>query len=84
MNIKTMAEDSNCELLILGWMCRFLSITVIKKLHNHLPKIMQKANMNFRILGTEEKCNGDTARRLGNEYLAQMMMIENIETLEQI
>lgn len=32
-------------------------------------------------MGTEEKCNGDTARRLGNEYLAQMMMQENIETL---
>ncbi|MEJ2194970.1 MAG: heterodisulfide reductase-related iron-sulfur binding cluster [Ignavibacteriaceae bacterium] len=43
--------------------------------------LMQKANIDFRILGTEEKCNGDTARRLGNEYLAQMMMKENIETL---
>jgi Fe-S oxidoreductase len=42
---------------------------------------MQKAGVNFRILGTEEKCNGDTARRLGNEYLAQMMMQENVETL---
>jgi Fe-S oxidoreductase len=42
---------------------------------------MQKANIDFRILGIEEKCNGDTARRLGNEYLAQMLMMENIETL---
>jgi len=32
-------------------------------------------------LGTEEKCNGDTARRLGNEYLAQMLIQENVETL---
>jgi Fe-S oxidoreductase len=45
--------------------------------------IMQKSNVNFRILGIEEKCNGDTARRLGNEYLAQMMMKENIETLNK-
>jgi Fe-S oxidoreductase len=44
---------------------------------------MQKANISFRILGSEEKCNGDTARRLGNEYLAQMMIIENIETLNR-
>ena len=35
----------------------------------------------LEFLGTEEKCNGDTARRLGNEYFAQMMMQENIETL---
>jgi Fe-S oxidoreductase len=42
---------------------------------------MQKANIEFRILGIEEKCNGDTARRLGNEYLAQMLMVENIKTL---
>jgi Fe-S oxidoreductase len=46
-------------------------------------KLMQKANIDFRILGTEEKCNGDTARRLGNEYLAQTMMIENIATLNK-
>jgi Fe-S oxidoreductase len=42
---------------------------------------MQNAGIDFRILGTEEKCNGDTARRLGNEYLAQMLMQENVETL---
>jgi len=32
-------------------------------------------------LGEEEKCNGDVARRLGNEYLAQMLIQENVETL---
>jgi Fe-S oxidoreductase len=42
---------------------------------------MKNAGVNFRILGTEEKCNGDTARRLGNEYLAQTLMQENIQTL---
>ena len=52
-----------------------------KKVSKAFASIMQKAGVNFRILGTEEKCNGDTARRLGNEYLAQMLMQENIETL---
>ena len=42
---------------------------------------MQIANINFRILGSEEKCNGDPARRMGNEYLADMMVKMNIETL---
>jgi Fe-S oxidoreductase len=44
---------------------------------------MNKAGIEYRILGIEEKCNGDTARRLGNEYLAQMMITENIETLNR-
>ena len=39
--------------------------------------------MNFAILGQEEKCNGDAARRMGNEYLYQMLAKENIETLEK-
>jgi Fe-S oxidoreductase len=80
MNIKTMAEDSNCE--ILYWVgCAGSFDNRYQKVTQAFAKIMQKANVDFRILGTEEKCNGDTARRLGNEYLAQMMMKENIETL---
>jgi Fe-S oxidoreductase len=44
---------------------------------------MQMANVNFAILGTEEKCNGDPARRAGNEYLAQMLITENVATLNK-
>ena len=73
MNIKTMAEDSNCEILF--WVgCAGSFDSRYRKVTQAFALIMQKANINFRILGTEEKCNGDTARRLGNEYLAQMMM----------
>ena len=42
---------------------------------------MKEANLDFAILGTEEKCNGDTARRAGNEYLADMQIRDNISTL---
>ena len=42
---------------------------------------MQKAEVNFAILGPEEKCTGDPARRSGNEYLAQMLIQENVATL---
>jgi Fe-S oxidoreductase len=42
---------------------------------------MKIAGVDFAILGTEEKCNGDPARRMGNEYLAQALMAENITTL---
>ncbi len=44
---------------------------------------MEKANISFSILGTEEKCNGDTARRLGNEYLANAAIQENVETFKK-
>lgn len=82
MNIKTMAEDPHCEILF--WVgCAGSFDSRYKKVSQAFASIMQKGNVNFRILGTEEKCNGDTARRLGNEYLAQMMMKENIETLNK-
>jgi Fe-S oxidoreductase len=45
--------------------------------------LMKKGGVKFAILGTEEKCTGDSARRIGNEYLAQMLMKENIETLKR-
>jgi Fe-S oxidoreductase len=80
LNIKTMAEDSNCDLL--WWVgCAGSYDDRYKKVSRAFAKILQKAGVDFRILGTEEKCNGDTARRLGNEYLAQMMITENVETL---
>ncbi len=80
MNIKTMAEDPNGEILF--WVgCAGSFDNRYKKVTQAFATLMQKADIDFRILGTEEKCNGDTARRLGNEYLAQMMMQENIETL---
>lgn len=82
MNIKTMAEDSNCEILF--WVgCAGSFDARYKKVTQAFARIMQIASVDFRILGTEEKCNGDTARRLGNEYLAQIMMKENIETLSK-
>ncbi len=80
MNIKTMAEDPNGEVLF--WVgCAGSFDDRYKKVSRAFAKIMQKAGVDFRILGTEEKCNGDTARRLGNEYLAQTLMQENIATL---
>jgi len=80
LGIKTMAEDSNCEYLF--WVgCAGSFDDRYKKVSQAFVKLMQKAGVEFRILGTQEKCNGDTARRLGNEYLAQMFMMENVETL---
>ncbi len=46
-------------------------------------RILIKAGVSFAILGKEERCNGDMARRCGNEYLAQMMIAENVETFNR-
>jgi len=78
--VKTIAENANCDILF--WVgCAGSFDNRFKKVTKAFASIMQKANINFAILGNEEKCSGDTARRLGNEYLAQMMIKENIEIL---
>ena len=48
-----------------------------------MVKILRAAGINFGILGTEEGCCGDSARRIGNEYLYQMMAQENIDTFKK-
>ncbi|KAB2909524.1 MAG: 4Fe-4S dicluster domain-containing protein [Ignavibacteriales bacterium] len=80
MGIKTMAEDSNTEYLF--WVgCAGSFDERYKKVSRAFAGIMQEAGVDFRILGTEEQCNGDTARRLGNEYLAQTLLQSNVETM---
>jgi Fe-S oxidoreductase len=54
-----------------------------KKIAQAMARVLKKAGVNFAILGEEERCNGDIARRAGNEYLAQMMIAENVEILNQ-
>lgn len=54
-----------------------------KKISKAMIDVLKKADVDFAILGPEERCNGDMARRAGNEYLAQMMIQENIEVLKQ-
>jgi Fe-S oxidoreductase len=45
-----------------------------------LVKILKQAGISFAILGAEETCTGDSARRMGNEYLFQELARKNIET----
>ena len=54
-----------------------------KKTARAMARILKKADVNFAILGEEERCNGDVARRAGNEYLAQMMIAANVAVLNQ-
>ena len=52
-----------------------------KKITKAFVKILNKANVSFAVLGTEESCTGDPAKRAGNEFLFQMQAVTNIEVL---
>src|SRR6266446_4694797 len=54
-----------------------------KRVSRALVKILKAAEVKFCILGEEETCNGDSARRLGNEYLFQALAQQNVETLNR-
>ncbi len=54
-----------------------------KKIAQAVAALLQKAQVPFAILGPRELCNGDPARRIGNEYLYQELARKNVETLNE-
>ena len=52
-----------------------------KKVAVATAKLLQRAGLDFAILGQNELCTGDPARRSGNEYVFQMLALENMDTL---
>ncbi|WP_053991158.1 (Fe-S)-binding protein [Mangrovimonas sp. TPBH4] len=52
-----------------------------KKITRAFVKLLNKAQIDFAVLGTEESCTGDVAKRAGNEFLFQMQAMMNIELL---
>ena len=80
LDVKMMADDADVDYLL--WVgCAGSFDDRSKKVSTSLVKILQKAGISFAILGVEEKCTGDFARRVGSEMYFQMMAQENIETL---
>jgi Fe-S oxidoreductase/nitrate reductase gamma subunit len=80
LEIPRMSEKPNAEYLF--WVgCAGSYDARYKKVTQAFAELMKIAKIDFAILGTEEKCNGDPARRAGNEYLAQTLMMENLATL---
>jgi len=52
-----------------------------KKITRSMAKLLNKANIKFAVLGTEDSCTGDPAKRAGNEFLFQMQAFNNIQVL---
>jgi Fe-S oxidoreductase len=77
--VKTAAEDPEMEVLF--WVgCAGSYDERARKISRAFAELMTIAGVRFRILGTEENCTGDVARRTGNEYLADMLTKANLET----
>jgi Fe-S oxidoreductase len=80
LDIKTLAEDPDIDILFWVGCTEALEERSVK-IAQLLAKVMKQAGIKFGILGMEESCCGDPARRLGNEYLFQMQAQKNIEVL---
>ena len=84
MNIPTLKELSQKGLdpEILFWVgCAGSFDERAKKITKSFVKLLNKANISFGVLGIEESCTGDPAKRAGNEFLYQMQAVSNIEIL---
>jgi heterodisulfide reductase subunit D len=85
LQIKTMAEmmAASEEPEVLFWVgCMGSFDDRAKKITKAFAKILNKANVKFAVLGAEESCTGDPAKRAGNEFLFQMQAFANIQVLD--
>ncbi|MFK5972252.1 MAG: (Fe-S)-binding protein [Flavobacteriaceae bacterium] len=84
LKVPTMAElfAAGKEPEVLFWVgCAGSFDDRAKKITKAFVKILHKANVSFAVLGTEESCTGDPAKRAGNEFLFQMQAVTNIEVM---
>jgi Fe-S oxidoreductase len=84
LQIRTMAEFAATGEVpeVLFWVgCAGSFDDRAKKITKAFVRILNKANVKFAILGQEETCTGDPARRAGNEFLFQMQALQNVTVL---
>ena len=80
LDVPTVSDKKDAD--VLYWVgCAASYDDRAKKIARSTAQLLQKAGVDFAILGTDETCTGDPARRAGNEYLFQMIAEQNVETL---
>jgi heterodisulfide reductase subunit D len=85
LKVKTMAECVAAGEVpdVLFWVgCAGSFDDRAKKITKAIARILQHCQVSFAILGQEETCTGDPAKRAGNEFLFQMMAMQNIQILQ--
>ena len=86
LNVPTMAEmmAQGKQPEVLFWVgCAGSFDDRAKKITKAIVKILNHANVKFAVLGTEESCTGDPAKRAGNEFLFQMQAMTNITVMNE-
>ncbi len=80
LDVPTMAETPDAD--VLYWVgCAASYDDRAKKIARAMVRLLKQAGVKFAILGTEETCTGDPARRAGNEHLFLMLAEQNVATL---
>ena len=83
LNVPTI--DENPEPDIIYWVgCAASYDPGAQKVARAFVQLLDKAGVNYAVLGKKEACTGDSARRAGNEFLYQTLAQENIQTLNQV
>ena len=82
LDLPTLADKPDAEILF--WVgCTGALEQRSQSVARSMAKVLTRAGVDFAILGDEETCTGDPARRMGNEYLYQTLAQQNIETLNR-
>ncbi len=83
LGVPLMSELGGREVEYLLWVgCAGATDPRARKTNQALVRILKAAGVDFATLGSEERCTGDPARRLGNEYVFAQLATENVETLK--
>ncbi len=80
LGVPTLAENAGVEYLFFAG-CAGAYDQRYVRVAQALTKLLQHAGVSFGILGNEECCTGDAAKRIGNDYLAQALAQQNVETM---
>ena len=82
LGVRTLADHPDAEVLL--WVgCTAAMEQRSQAVARAMASVLRRAGVDFAILGAEETCTGDPARRMGNEYLYQIMAQQNIETFNR-
>jgi Fe-S oxidoreductase len=80
--LKVPTVEQNPEFEILYWVgCAPATDPRARKTARAFVQVLNAAGVNFAVLGRQERCNGDSARRSGNEFLFTQLATQNVETL---
>jgi Fe-S oxidoreductase len=79
LDVPVASEHNNFE--VLYWVgCAAAYDVRIQNVARSFVRLLQAAKVNFAVLGTEERCTGESARRMGDELLFQQLAGQNVET----